>query len=56
MMLLTEFVTISMYTLFVNSDGRPLSEERIATQIVESLCREILPSEWMLLMRAWHIT
>jgi hypothetical protein len=41
--------------LVVDSDGMPLSNDRIAVQIAESLLEEDVPSEWMFSMRAWNI-
>jgi len=32
----------------------PLSDDRIAIHIAESLCKEV-PSEWMWSMNSWHI-
>lgn len=42
--------------LIVDSNGRPLINDRIAIQIAKLLCKEDVASEWMFLMRAWHIT
>jgi hypothetical protein len=42
--------------LVVDSDGQSLGDECVAIQIVEALCEEDIPSDWMFSMRAWHIT
>ena len=41
--------------LVVDSDGMPLSDDRIAVQIAESLLEKDVPSKWMFSMKAWHI-
>ncbi len=42
--------------LVVDSDGKPLGDNRVAIQIAESLCEEVVPSEWMFSMHSWPIT
>ncbi len=42
--------------LVIDTDGKPLGDDRVAVQIAESLCEEEVPSEWMFSMHSWHIT
>jgi len=41
--------------LVVDSDGKPLGDDRFAVQIAESLCEEEVPVGWMWLVLLWHI-
>ena len=41
--------------LVIDSDGMPLGNDRVAVQIAKSLVEDEVPSEYMFLMRAWHI-
>ena len=41
--------------LVIDMDGKPLVEDRIAIQIVESLCEAEVPLGWMWSMHSWHI-
>ena len=36
-------------------DNDNLGDDRVAVQIVESLSKHDVPSDWMFQMRAWHI-
>ena len=41
--------------LVIDSDNQPFGNDRVAIQIVESLSKHNVPSDWMFQMRAWHI-
>jgi len=39
----------------INMDGKPLGDNRVAIQIVESLCEEVILFCWMWSMHSWDI-
>ena len=41
--------------LVIDMDGKPLGKDRVAIQIVESLCEAEVPLGWMWSMHSWHI-
>jgi len=41
--------------LIIDMDGKPLGDDRVAVQIAQSLCEEVIPSSWMWRMHSWDI-
>jgi len=42
--------------LVIDMNEEPLGDDRVAIHIVESVCEEEFPSEWMWSMHSWHIS
>ena len=40
----------------IDSDNRPLGDDRVVVQIAESLSECDVPSDWVFQLRAWHIS
>jgi hypothetical protein len=41
--------------LVIDMDGKALGDDRVAVQIAESLCEEVVPSAWRWSMHSWDI-
>ena len=42
--------------LIIDSDNQPLGDDRVAVQIAKSLLKRDVPSNWVIKLRAWHIS